>query len=234
MSDTIKQKAGKLLISRSPVSRELFGILRFEFRAFRVRLNSRFNLFKLLRIKKLANSGPIFLNIGAGPFGEKGWVNLDLTKMKNISFTYDCRKHLPFNDNHVLKIRCEHFFEHLYYSDEVPQFLKECYRVLKPASCLRIIVPDGEKIVKAYLENTWGNVGLNPMNWHSPMHALNHVFHQEGEHKFCYDFETLEILLKKTGFRKITRQSYKKSLDADLINDQENHQFYSLYVDCVK
>ena len=66
------------------------------------------------------------------------------------------------------------------------------------------------------------------------MHGLNHQFHQEGEHLFGYDFETLSFALKKAGFSSVKRQAFKVSVDPDLAIDLPIHESYSLYVEAIK
>jgi hypothetical protein len=66
------------------------------------------------------------------------------------------------------------------------------------------------------------------------MNILNHVFHQGGEHQFGWDWETMELCLKKAGFTEVIRQSFGVSVDPELAIDQENHRPYSLYVDARK
>jgi len=237
----IKHKIGKLLIKKIPVSPEILSIFRVEFRAFRTRINCRFNPFKRLAIAKFSSLNNISLNIGCGPFGQQGWINVDLMALKNVSFTYDSRKHLPFKNRTVARIRVEHFFEHLDKSFEVPYFLDECKRVMQEGAVLRIAVPDIEKFIAAYTKNDkkqWGDLGYNvdvlPEGFDTKIAILNHIFRQNGEHKYAYDFEALNYVLLKHGFKNITRQQYRQSIDDQLKDDQENHANYSLYVDCIK
>jgi predicted SAM-dependent methyltransferase len=201
-----------------------------------LRINNRINPFRRKLIRKFASQTDILLNIGAGPFGEDDWVNIDMFKFKNISFTYDCRKSLPFKANSVKVIRCEHVLEHMDKKYEAKPFLHECYRVLKPGGIMRIIVPDIEKFVKAYYENKWEIAGINytPQGEWSGADILTHIFRQGGEHKFGYDFESLEYLLKQTGFEYIKRTDYGLSDSQQLINDQQNHKMHSLYVEVTK
>jgi len=233
---TIKQRIGKLLIPKLPLSRENFDILRFELNSAKVNFNNKFNPFAVSKVKKFINQDNLSINIASGPFGEKDWVNIDMFQHKNIAFTYDCRTQLPFKTNSVSRIRAEHIFEHLDRKDEAPKFLKECARVLKTNAVLRIIVPDIAKFVEAYYlkdENKWNEMGFNLENWYSPVHILNHVFRQSGEHKFGYDFESLKPFVEEFGF-KAYLSTFGNSIDEKLNNDQAIHKGYSLYVDCVK
>jgi len=226
---TLKQKVGSFLILHLPVTRENFDILRFELNAIKIRFTCAVNPFKRAKIKRFTNKKGLSVNIGAGPFGEDGWVNIDMFKMPNISFTYDCRKKLPFLDNTVERIRCEHMLEHLDRKEEAPAFLKECLRCLAPGGIIRIIVRDVKIFIDAYHENTiesWTKLKNSFTNFNDdwlPMDVLNHIFRQDGEHKFGYDFETLKASLSKAGFANVTQTSYKNSADPQLLNDQANH-----------
>jgi predicted SAM-dependent methyltransferase len=238
---SIKQKTGKVAIRLSQLSPEIFTILRVEFRSFRNRINYKFNPFKRIAVSKFTSQNNISLNIGCGPFGEDDWVNIDLMKLKNVSFTYDARRHLPFKNNTVSRIRVEHFFEHIDKNYEAPFFLNECKRIMQEGAVLRIIVPDIEKFITAYVNNDnagWESLGYDnnmlPKGFDTKIAILNHIFRQNGEHKYAYDFEALKYVLAKHGFKNITRQRYRQSIDKQLTEDQANHSNHSLYVDCIK
>jgi predicted SAM-dependent methyltransferase len=113
--------------------------------------------------------------------------------------------------------------------------------VLKPGGVARIVVPDLELYIAAYMSRDpakWAALGWDmqalPHDIYTPMHVLNHTFHQEGEHLFGYDFETLEFVLRRAGFSQVHRAAFGQSLDPQLAIDQHNHAIYSLYVDAVK
>jgi len=237
MALTFKQKIGKLLIPSLPVTRENFDRIRLEMNALGVNLRNKFNPFLRNKIKKIAAADNLLVNIAAGPFGEKGWVNIDLFSHNNISFRYDCRKKLPFRSESVQCIRAEHVLEHFDINEEVPIFLKEALRVLKKNGVLRIVVPDIQKFINAYLTNTpqgWKEIGFEIENWTSPVYILNHVFRQDGEHKFGYDFPALEKILLTAGFSNILQQKFGESTSELLMNDLPNHRPYSLYVEAIK
>ena len=87
-------------------------------------------------------------------------------------------------------------------------------------------------------KDLWRKLGWNvdrlPDDIYTPMHVINHIFHQGGEHLFAYDFETLKWALNRAGFPTVLRQSFGTSIDSELAIDRENHRPYSLYVDAVK
>ena len=238
-SVSLKQKIGRLLISILPINEELFNQFRHEINAAWIRINNSINPFQIFKVNRSIKGENLSVNIGAGPFGEEGWINIDMYSFKNISFAYDCRKELPFRDASVARIRCEHCFEHLDKKEEVPFFLKECLRSLKKGGVLRIIVPDLYLFISAYLakdEKEWAKIGYAklPQDFNCRMDILNHVFRQSGEHKYGYDFESMKVTLEPFGFSEIIKSNFKNSIDPLLCNDLTNHSAYSLYVDCVK
>jgi predicted SAM-dependent methyltransferase len=199
------------------------------------------------RVKRQFSSADnLLVNVGAGLQGKPGWVNVDGWKNPNVNCLYDCRKSLPFPDESVRGIFCEHFFEHIDYTDEAPYFLTDCLRVLKKGGVLRLVVPDAEKYLRAYCEGRWESLtGLRPLGadhtdsyfgckYNTPMELINVVFRQGHEHQFAYDFETLRFVLTRYGFSEIVRGHYGQSLMPELSLDQAARASESLYVDARK
>lgn len=238
---TLKQRLGSFLIPKLPITKENFDKLRFEMNAMSVNLNNRINPIAISKVNRERAKTGLSVNIGAGPFGKDGWVNIDMFKYQNITLVYDCRKKLPFKDGTVDRIRCEHVFEHLDRKDESPSFLKDSLRCLIPGGVLRIVVPDLELFVNAYCAGTpeaWAALGFDldnlPWGLETPMDILNHTFRQNGEHKYGYDFTTLRKTVMAAGFSNAEKMSWGRSADHALEDDLENHKPYSLYVDCIK
>jgi hypothetical protein len=67
-------------------------------------------------------------------------------------FYFNVLNQLPIEDQMVVVINTEHFLEHLEYSDAIT-FLGECQRVPKIGVTMRIVVPDAEKYMRAYVNN---------------------------------------------------------------------------------
>ncbi len=196
--------------------------------------------------RKFSRSDNLMVNLGAGPCGKPGWVNVDVGKAPLVNCQYDCRKSLPFPDNSVKCIFCEHFFEHIDYTEEVPYFLSECHRALKPGGVIRLIVPDVEKYLRAYSEGGWEGLSkIRPLKpdrtdyyggsqYNTRMELINVVFRQGHEHKFAYDHETLEFVLRRYGFGTVLRQEFGRSLMPELSLDQPTRASESLYVEAKK
>ena len=235
----LKQRIGAYLIPRLPVNEHVFGHLRLEINCWWVRILNRCHPGFISARKRLLALRGASVNIGSSGTGTESWVNLDIGKHKGLSLRWDCRKSLPLSTDSVLRIRCEHVFEHLSYPDEVKPFLRECRRVLSPGGVLRIVVPDARRYLQAYCSGTgWAELGWDlrqlPEGFETPMDLVNHVFRQEHEHQYAYDFETLKLRLEGAGFRRVELMEFGKSLNNELENDQPVHRPYSLYVEAVK
>jgi hypothetical protein len=79
--------------------------------------------------------------------------------------------------------------------------------------------------------------------WHDPwldeiyqtqMQLVNAVFRQHGEHKYAYDEETLQLILRPAGFSRVLPQRFGISIDRDMAPDSEARKTESLYVEAVK
>ena len=195
------------------------------------------------RFEKFDN---LLVNLGAGDKGKSGWINVDTVKQRGVNCVYDCRKQLPFPDHSVRGIFCEHFLEHLDYTEEIPYFLTECHRVLQTGGVFRIIVPDAELYMKAYSEEGWEALSrIRPLDserrdfWYKcrfnvKMELINLVFRQGHEHKYAYDFEALEFILLRFGFSRVIKQTMGCSLMEELSIDRPERASESLYIEAVK
>ncbi len=93
---------------------------------------------------------PRLLNLGCGARFHPAWVNIDLQPADPAVHHHDVRASLPFPAAHFEVVYHSHLLEHLL-PREVPAFLRECRRVLKPGGVLRVAVPDLEQIARLYL-----------------------------------------------------------------------------------
>jgi predicted SAM-dependent methyltransferase len=164
--------------------------------------------------------GDLKLNIACGPNVKPGWVNVDLLPAADLHL--DLREPLPFPDNSVSIIYSEHFFEHLEFPDEAERFLAESLRVLARGGVFSVGVPDTEWPLRAYVtgDDSYFRLARDEMKWHpawcdTRLHQINFHFRQGQEHKYAYDYETLESVLKKAGFVSVTRREFDPSLDSE-------------------
>ena len=237
---TLKQRIGKWLFVYMPISRFLFDQLRVEWNALCVSYLNRFSPKQRSRLRRIREQEAVRVNVACGPDIQPGFVNVDLFAASPEVVRWDCRWNLPLADSTAVGIRVEHFLEHLETCEELPGFLGDCWRVLKPEGVLRVVVPDARKYIEAYLQpGLSGFAALNcpvpfPNDLPTRMDAVNHVFHQAHEHRAGYDLESLKHRLEIAGFVRVTRMSYGKSSDAVLACDRPMHAPYSLYVEAFK
>ena len=182
----------------------------------------------------------MLVNAACGPHVAPGFVNLDINETVRGVVPWDCRRTLPFSDATVAGIRAEQFVEHLEPREDLPRFFADALRVLRPGGVLRVIVPDAEAYLRAYCRNDlegFRELAVPdpfPADLPTRMDVVNHIFHQWHEHRWAYDFETLERRLREAGFGRIERMRYRESRDPRLACDLDVHAPYSLYVDATK
>lgn len=113
------------------------------------------------------------LNLGCGNHTPDHWINVDYSigarcaklpffspinrrlRLFNIDWrnditVHDLRRRFPWKDNEIDAIYTSHTLQHFRRAD-AQEFVRECYRVLKPGGILRVIVPDLRRLVDAYL-----------------------------------------------------------------------------------
>lgn len=197
--------------------------------------------YMLLKEKQLhKNIGqlhhPIYLNLGSGPRGltSDNWINVDGYKDTNVAYCMDFNQRFPFPDNCFEGIFCEHVLEH-FNLENGQRLLSESYRVLRPGGCLRIIVPDGAKIMKAYFNTPTELLEQRGVDSSCAMEAVNSYFRQRYEHSIAYDGELLKYQFSLAGFSQISQASFGKGkVSGAIIIDDEKYAWESLYMEAVK
>ena len=239
-SRTFKQRIGGWVFAHLPITRFLFDQLRFEVNGFRVRFENGLLPWRRQRVAALRRQRDLLVNVACGPQILDGFLNLDLLPASPRVLAWDCRRSVPVADAAAAGIRAEQFVEHLETQEELPAFLRDCRRALKPGGVLRIVVPDAGRYLKAYC--TPDLSGFRELHVPDPfpadlptrMDVVNHIFHQWHEHRWGYDFETLTHRLEAAGFARIAQMQYGSSLLPALAQDRDVHAPYSLYVDAEK
>jgi predicted SAM-dependent methyltransferase len=136
------------------------------------------------------------------------------------------------NDS-VQIIYSEHFFEHLNYPEDAKRFLRESFRVMEPGGTFSVGVPGAGDVLLWYANlRDRRQAGPNPWapEWcKTPMVHINFMFRQGFEHRFAYDFETMEHALKEAGFVEIRQREFDSDLDNKIWEGSG-----TLYVNAVK
>ena len=128
---------------------------------------------------------------------------------------------LPFESDCCDLIFSEHFFEHVDYPEPITRLITDCLRVLRPGGELRFSVPDTSWPLVDYAAGAEAPYftaclvhGWHPSRCRTRLEHINYHFRQDGQHRFCYDFETAEKLLQRVGFVGVSRRTFEPSLDA--------------------
>jgi predicted SAM-dependent methyltransferase len=177
----------------------------------------------------------VLLNVGCGPFPKPEFINLDYFWTPKIDICWDiASKPYPLPDNSIEGIFTEHCLEHIPFV-KCAENIKEFYRLLKPGGIVRIVVPDGELYCDLFQKRKTDKTIILPygQNEETAMISINRIFRIHG-HLFIYDFETLQLLLRKAGFEKISKQKFGQGRDQRLVIDQEERAIESLYVEAIK
>ena len=163
---------------------------------------------------------PEKINLGSGSHKKNGFLNID--RFPGAELTIDIRRGLPFDSDCCELIFSEHCFEHFDYPKSISNILRECLRVLKPNAMLLFSVPDtvwpmvdyakgpGAPYFKACQEHAW-----HPQYCTTRIEHINYHFRQHGEHRFAYDYETVEKILLISGFTDVKQREYLPSLDSE-------------------
>lgn len=218
-----------------------------------------------------------FLHIGCNVIAPESWINIDgswnawfsryllirelLWRLhiidkdiaqypwpKNI-LVHDVNKGLPFPDNSVDGIYTSHLLEHLSCS-KASFFVHECYRVLKPGSNIRFVVPDLRSYIDKYMQmkkemprsplpaNRFME-RLNACQWHKweaypfPL-RIYRALKDFLSHKWMYDRESLIGLLQEAGFKDVSKKNFLDSAIHGIADVETQEKDMSIYMEGCK
>ena len=187
------------------------------------------------QVRKLLDAIPVEglkLHFGAGGIHLPGWINVDAPPAQ---LSLNVVRGIPLPDGLATHVFASHLLEHLYYPVEASHFVAECRRLLRDGGRMRLIVPDIEACLRAYADRDaeffrrrreqwpgWpqGRTMLEDFLAYAGAFPDPAAFFEA--HKYGYDFETLEKLLRKCGFAQVRRCSYMGSEDAELRIDDRS------------
>lgn len=169
------------------------------------------------------------LHIGGGWQLLKGWLNTDVETIPGVMWM-DATRRFPFTDETFHYVYSEHMIEHVPY-EEGAYMLRECYRVMRRGSVIRVITPDLSAILglfgpdlsaeqQRYLQ--WFCQTFAPERAPSAVSAINAMFRLWG-HRFIYDEPTLANTMRSAGFKTVTRYPIRHSDHPELqslVNEQ--------------
>lgn len=184
-------------------------------------------------LNTLSNTG-VLLQIGCGYRPFSNWINLDIVH-GYADVVWDVRKSLPFKNNSIEAIFCEHVIEHLTKNDAA-KLLSECLRVLQIGGVARFSTPDAEKYILSYAAKddfltatTFGRKDVLRMD------IINKVMRENGAHQWVYDSESLTYAFSKAGFRIVNKAEFGVSAHVMMCNiDSVDRSFESMYIEGIK
>jgi predicted SAM-dependent methyltransferase len=190
------------------------------------------------------------LNIGCGDDLVAGWVNIDFDpaisygkvtyKEGILVLNFDMHDDLVL-DNCIDQIYSSHFIEHITFEDAII-FLKKCYGYLRKGGVIRLSFPDLELWTKKYLQNDkeflnkYKSIYLSNPNIKTKGEIYMSQVHGYG-HRWSYDYESIEHILRIAGFSKISRKNAHESRiqDIDLVEPyRKGRLMESCYIEAIK
>ncbi len=169
----------------------------------------------------------IKLNLGCGKNYLKTWINTDISDKIKKDIYLDVTKKFPFRDSCIDFVFSEHMFEHLKLNEQI-NMLKECFRVMKKSTVIRIAQPSLSFIMDLYA-NPEKEIHKKYMSWAvGEIPALKEVknkfkdstslqtfvinnFFYNWEHKMIHDFNSCKEIMEYCGFSEINLNTTGKS-----------------------
>jgi predicted SAM-dependent methyltransferase len=211
-------------------------------------LRGRFVAPQLRALGIDGRSTDLKVHIGCGGHELEGWVNVD-NYPAPLAINLDWG--LPLPDRSARYVFLAHLLEHLFHPQQSGLLLAEIRRVLAPGGIVRVVVPDIEKCMRAYVDGDHSFFAGRRRQWRLPEDTTNLesflAYAGVGpdpeslfeHHKFGYDFDTLARSLERAGFVNVRRCAYLASPHAELRVDhassnasaKNGEEHYSLFVE---
>ncbi len=157
---------------------------------------------------------------------------------------------LPFETGSASRVYFAMAIEH-FSMGAAARILREICRVLQPGGVVRVVTQDTAQHLRAYSEEDHAFFRAQRRWWDLPDEErpmLQHVLawtgaprgpHDFFDHKYAYDRDSLEWLLRRAGFRLVEPSTYMGSRHADLRIDassadagaHHDRGYYGLFVD---
>lgn len=171
----------------------------------------------LTQVEALMARSPLKLDLGGGyRRGENGWVNVDTSPQAD--FYWHLAEPLPLPDDSVDDLYTSHLLEHLTF-EQTQSLLAECLRILKPGREISVCVPNARLFIEHYMGAR--DLPAEFFAWKGAYHhttridAVNYIAYLGDEHKYMFDQENLEFVLRAAGFRDVRPREFDP--DTDLI-----------------
>lgn len=204
-----------------------------------------------------------FVQYGCGWCAPAGWRNFDASPTlrferipflgrlytknqapfpKNVEYG-DIVAGLPVADGSCQIVYCSHVLEHLAL-DDFRRALMNTYKILEDGGVFRLVMPDLEYMITTYINDSSHEPAINFMNSAQlgkekrvrGVGGLIVLWLGNSQHLWLWDYKSIQLELKKTGFKCIRRAYYGDSLYKDVFRAVESFERWenSLGVECQK
>jgi hypothetical protein len=167
------------------------------------------------------------LQLGCGANILPGWLNTDSMPVPDADYL-DFARPLPFSDNVLTAVFCEHTIEHVTKPEAFRMVVEVC-RVLRPGGLFRVVTPSLEKFCRMALEPS-SPAAVKYLAWfkgamNSPdatiTDAVNLIFYGHG-HRYIFSGDELNALLRAAGFTDL-RQMDPNQYGHPIFNGVDGH-----------
>jgi SAM-dependent methyltransferase len=146
------------------------------------------------------------LNWGCGRDARRGWINADWTAGPGVNVVADIREGLPIENETIDYAVAVHALQELAYTELGPA-LAELHRILRAGGSLRVVVPDLDADIRAYMEHDDDFlVPADPITSRGGR-FIAHIL-ESGRFRTPFTFDFAEELLVGAGFVDVTRCTY--------------------------
>lgn len=146
-----------------------------------------------------------FVQIGCGKEYIPEMVNVEANFQRKRDIWLDVTLGLPFADNSVKGLYASHILEHLTF-EKNRSVMKEFMRVLEPGGRIRILVPDLEYAINAYVAKDAAKFPDWPDHFKSFGGKFNNFTLVANQHFVLFDFSLMEEFLTEAGFTHVERK----------------------------
>jgi predicted SAM-dependent methyltransferase len=174
------------------------------------------------------------LNWGCGSSPKPGWINSDRRPCPGVDVVADILSGLPLDDDGIDYVVSVHALQEIPYPGLVPA-LRQLRRVLRPGGVLRLVLPDLDKGIRAYLAKSPDHFHISDEEAKSlgGKFIVHMLWHGYSRVLFTHDF--VEELLLKAGFARVAHCQYHETTSPHAgIVELDNRAGESLFVEAVK
>lgn len=146
-----------------------------------------------------------FVQIGCGKEYIPEMVNVEANFQRKKDIWLDITLGLPFADGSIKGLYASHILEHLNF-DNNRRVMREFFRVLEPGGRIRILVPDLEYAINAYVARDTAKFPDWPDHFASVGGKFNNFTLVANQHFVLFDLSLMEEFLTGAGFTHVERK----------------------------